>query len=159
MNLVRSVCILCAVSKVFEKLIYLKKCLSMFKLRFVVLNMDFLRNVQHSQIWWNIHRYCSWSYNRWRASWYHLQISRKHFLLLIKLAKFGISASLVEWFKSYLVNRSQIIVIGGARSRTIVPTSGVPQGSILGPLLFLIFVNDLLEKLTSALGFADDIVK
>lgn len=80
-----------------------------------------------------------------------------HGILLVKLKRFGLSDNAVRWFATYLSTRSQFIVIGGSKSDGIVPTSGVPQGSILGPLLFIIFINDLLESLSSCSGFADDL--
>lgn len=80
-----------------------------------------------------------------------------HGILLSKLFSFGIHGNEVKWFSSYLSNRTQFVVIGGSKSDGVVPTSGVPQGSILGPLLFIIFINDLLSSLQSSSGFADDL--
>lgn len=84
-----------------------------------------------------------------------------HRILIMKLRSFGIGGTLLEWFKSYLTNRSQRVVIGNAISFVMTPSSGVPhvpQGSVLGSLLFLIFVNDLVEELKSkSLQLADDL--
>lgn len=80
-----------------------------------------------------------------------------HGTLLIKLKLFGLSENLVQWFSTYLSHRSQFVVIGGSRSSSFTQTSGFHQGSILGPLLFIIFINDLLSSLSSCSGFADDL--
>jgi len=80
-----------------------------------------------------------------------------HQILLNKLDKLGIKGNSLEWFCSYLLNRQQVVCIGDVLSNLELILTGVPQGSILGPLLFLIYINGL--PLTSnflTLLFADD---
>jgi len=77
--------------------------------------------------------------------------------LLFKLKQIGISGMLLTWFESYLNNRRQRVVINGKKSEWNYISAGVLQGSILGPLLFLIYVNDIITDIDSEiLLFADD---
>ena len=81
-----------------------------------------------------------------------------HNILLSKLNYYGIRGIANDWFKSYLSNRSQFVSINGFNSDHQNIECGVPQGSVLGPLLFLIFINDLNFAIrnSSTFHFADD---
>ena len=84
--------------------------------------------------------------------------SVSHNELLVKLWSFGITGNLWKWFQSYLSCRSQRVILNHCLSDPLPVLSGVPQGSILGPLLFLIFVNDLTDpvKHSNMFLYADD---
>ena len=71
---------------------------------------------------------------------------------------YGVRGIALKWFKSYLNNRFQYVVYNGQKSDKKMITCGVPQGSILGPLLFLLYINDLADVSDKlfALLFADD---
>ena len=77
--------------------------------------------------------------------------------LLLKLEAAGISGNLLIWFRSYLTDRKQRVVIPGAESELTYIRAGVPQGSILGPLLFLLFINAFVDEIGCHIRlFADD---
>ena len=84
----------------------------------------------------------------------------EHNILLAKLANFGIRCIVYKnnWFKDYLYDRKQYVCISGTNSECGKITCGVPQRSVLGPLLFLLYVNDIGSSLpnTSIKLFADD---
>ena len=74
-----------------------------------------------------------------------------------KLQRYGIQGSTLTWIASFLSDRQQAVVVDGYQSSYISVRSGVPQGSVLGPCLFLAYINDLPDKLTAlARLFADD---
>ena len=81
-----------------------------------------------------------------------------HSILCQKLQHYGIRKRELSWFKSYLSNRKQFCRVSGADSKVNDETIGVPQGSCLGPLLFLIYINDLPLAITNsnASMYADD---
>ena len=81
-----------------------------------------------------------------------------HDILILKLSHYGIRGTCLSWFRSCIYNRKQFTYFSGTYSDQLEMKCGVPQGSILGPLLFILYVNDISKvSLTSSLIlFADD---
>ena len=80
-----------------------------------------------------------------------------HLRLKCKVQSYGIDSPLLAWITDYLTDRSQKVVINGRESRCIPVSSGIPQGSVLGPILFIMFINDLPSVADSQMKlFADD---
>ena len=81
-----------------------------------------------------------------------------HEILLSKLEHYGFRGVINDWFRSYLTDRKQKVVINGFESQNKIMNHGVPQGSVLGPILFLIYINDLHQciKHSTTYHFADD---
>ena len=80
-----------------------------------------------------------------------------HLRLLSKLTSYGITGNTQNWIKSFLSNRKQRVSVNGALLDITDVTSGVPQGSVLGPVLFLLYINDIDGNTKSSIRlFADD---
>jgi len=82
-----------------------------------------------------------------------------HATLLVKLGGFGVHGSLLRWFESYISFRTMCVTVNNYKSEQVTVTSGVPQGSHLGPLLFSVFVNDIATcfEHSEFLMYADDL--
>lgn len=84
-----------------------------------------------------------------------------HDKLILKMRNIGLPEILVTWVANYLTNRKQLVIIDGIGSGYLDVTSGVPQGSVLGPLLFILYINDIVNEITTGVQirlFADDAV-
>ena len=80
-----------------------------------------------------------------------------HQRLIEKMKFYSIHPSVVEWTKAFLSNRTQSVVVDGYTSEEAPVLSGVPQGTVMGPLLFLIFINDIAKEIGASVRlFADD---
>ena len=81
-----------------------------------------------------------------------------HQIVLAKLSRIGIRGKLLLWIESFLTSRTQHVIVNGVLSNQCPVVSGVPQGSVLGPLLFLVLLNDIDSNIVSSFlaSFADD---
>ena len=81
-----------------------------------------------------------------------------HGIVLKKLSLLGIRGRLLDWMKSFLSSRTQMVLVNGILSQPAPVISGVPQGSVIGPLLFLILIGDIDQNIAHAFltSFADD---
>ena len=82
-----------------------------------------------------------------------------HDLLCLKLSRYGTRGDINRWISSFLTGRKQCVVVEGEQSKFVPVESGVPQGSVLGPCLFLFYINDIPDGLNSTCRlFADDTI-
>lgn len=161
----RPVAILSNVAKIFESIVY-KHIYNSVIQKISRFQHGFMKNRSTVSNLSNITQYISESLdNKCQVDVIYTDFAKafdriSHQVLLCKLDnEFGFHPTLVQFFTSYLQGRKQRVVIGGYTSDSYTATSGIPQGSNLGPLLFLLFVNDLPNKIKESkiLLFADDL--
>ena len=161
----RPISILSCFSKIFEKCIYNRTVNFLDKFN-VLSNSQFGFRTQHSTIHaiLNLIDNISTAIDKSEHTLgIFLDLSKafdtiNYDIILSKLSHYGIRGISLEWFRSYLTNRSQYVSICGANSTMQKLTCGVPQGSILGPLLFIIYINDFIKSSDTFhfILFADD---
>lgn len=160
----RPISLLCSLAKVFEKLVhheiypFVQNCIiseqhGFVKRKSTVTNLMIFTSHLFKNI--DARAQTDTIYTDFRKAFDRVD----HKILLSKISFNGIRGNLLRWFMSYISNRSQTIVTNGYYSNTYLATSGVPQGSILGPLMFIIYINDICScfKNCNFLLYADDL--
>ena len=159
----RPISLLCIISKVIEKIIF-KETTQFVSNSFTPHQFGFLPGRSTlQQLLLFINELLDAKENNKMSDVIYLDFKKafdsvSHCKLLLKLRSCGIAGKLFNWFKAYLTNRHQYVRINDSCSESLPVLSGVPQGSILGPLFFVLFINDLPNCLKSSLPFifADD---
>ena len=164
-NNYRPVSLLSSVGKIMERIIF-KHVYNYFRENFVIsaFQSGFLPGRSTvTQLLEVYHEFCKAVDDGKEIRVVFLDISKAfdkvwHGGLIYKLKKCGIHGRLLEWFKDYLKDRLQRVIINGQFSEWVKILAGVPQGSVLGPLLFLIFIDDIVHAVTHSRIrlFADD---
>ena len=165
LNNYRPISVISVIAKVFERIVYDQLHAYLEEHNIICKYQSGFRAI-HSTVTALLEATDTWAYNIDRGkinAVVFLDLKKAfdtvdHEILLSKLSNYGIHGNAHQWFKSYLENRTQVCSINGSLSESCSLSCGVPQGTILGPLLFLLYINDLPNCLSSCEPrmYADD---